>query len=228
MIIKASDSSFWQTMLAGAQQGRRRLRPQGRPLRPDVGDRRQPAGPARRELDLARRRRDRPRAELLGRAQQRDQARPQGRDQGRSLADTAVTTPARGLHRHRQRQGRRAGGRAHVPARQAAGQDVRRRDDRVLGRRHPDAQGPRRRLPPGLAAACPQVTVASPRFNNNDINTAASQVNDVAHRQPEPGRDLRRQQHLRAPARPARSRTTTPPTGSRSSPSTPTRRRTRR
>ena len=31
----------------------------------------------------------------------------------------------------------------------------------------------------GLAAACPQVQVASPRFNNNDINTAASQVNDV-------------------------------------------------
>jgi ribose transport system substrate-binding protein len=31
----------------------------------------------------------------------------------------------------------------------------------------------------GLAAGCPQIKVASPRFNNNDINTAASQVNDV-------------------------------------------------
>lgn len=31
----------------------------------------------------------------------------------------------------------------------------------------------------GLAAGCPNVKVAAQRFNNNDINTAASQVNDV-------------------------------------------------
>src|ERR671939_409783 len=31
----------------------------------------------------------------------------------------------------------------------------------------------------GFSAGCRQITVASPRFNNNDINTAASQVNDV-------------------------------------------------
>ena len=36
----------------------------------------------------------------------------------------------------------------------------------------------------GLAAGCPQVKVASPRFNNNDINTAASQVNDVVTANP--------------------------------------------
>ena len=31
----------------------------------------------------------------------------------------------------------------------------------------------------GLAAACPDVKVGAQRYNNNDINTAASQVNDV-------------------------------------------------
>jgi ribose transport system substrate-binding protein len=30
-----------------------------------------------------------------------------------------------------------------------------------------------------MRATCPQIRIASPRFNNNDINTAASQVNDV-------------------------------------------------
>jgi ribose transport system substrate-binding protein len=31
----------------------------------------------------------------------------------------------------------------------------------------------------GLAAGCPDLKVAEPRYNNNDINTAASQVNDA-------------------------------------------------
>jgi ribose transport system substrate-binding protein len=31
----------------------------------------------------------------------------------------------------------------------------------------------------GLAASCPDLKIVGPRFNNNDINTAASQVNDV-------------------------------------------------
>lgn len=31
----------------------------------------------------------------------------------------------------------------------------------------------------GLAASCPQLTIIQPRYNNNDINTAASQVNDA-------------------------------------------------
>jgi ribose transport system substrate-binding protein len=31
----------------------------------------------------------------------------------------------------------------------------------------------------GLAAACPEVTASAERYNNNDINTAASQVNDA-------------------------------------------------
>jgi ribose transport system substrate-binding protein len=31
----------------------------------------------------------------------------------------------------------------------------------------------------GLAAACPGVSTTSPRYNNNDLNTAASQVNDA-------------------------------------------------
>jgi ribose transport system substrate-binding protein len=31
----------------------------------------------------------------------------------------------------------------------------------------------------GLKASCPQLRIASPRYNNNDINTAASQVNDA-------------------------------------------------
>jgi ribose transport system substrate-binding protein len=31
----------------------------------------------------------------------------------------------------------------------------------------------------GLAAGCPNLTIVGPRYNNNDLNTAASQVNDV-------------------------------------------------
>jgi ribose transport system substrate-binding protein len=31
----------------------------------------------------------------------------------------------------------------------------------------------------GLAAGCPNLNVIEPRYNNNDINTAASQVNDA-------------------------------------------------
>jgi ribose transport system substrate-binding protein len=37
----------------------------------------------------------------------------------------------------------------------------------------------------GLAAVCPGLKVSSPRYNNNDINTAASQVNDVLTANPD-------------------------------------------
>ena len=37
----------------------------------------------------------------------------------------------------------------------------------------------------GLAAGCPDVKVSAQRFNNNDINTAASQVNDVLTANPD-------------------------------------------
>jgi ribose transport system substrate-binding protein len=37
----------------------------------------------------------------------------------------------------------------------------------------------------GLAATCPAVKVSAQRFNNNDINTAASQVNDVLTANPD-------------------------------------------
>ena len=59
-----------------------------------------------------------------------------------------------------------------------------------------------------VPAAC-----ASPRtrYNNNDINTAASQVNDVAHRQPGPRSGSSPTTTPRAPAPRAPSRTTRPP-----------------
>ena len=173
VIIKASDSSFWQTMLAGAQQGRRRLRPQGRPVRPDVGDRRQPAGPARRELDLARRRRDRARAELLRRAQQRDQARPRRPGSRSSLADTrghdadARASSAPTTSRPASRRAQRMCELAKEPGK-SRGDGA----DRVLGRRHPDAQGPRRR------ASAP----ASPALPGPEGRVAAVQQQRPQHR----------------------------------------------
>jgi ABC-type sugar transport system substrate-binding protein len=79
----------------------------------------------------------------------------------------------------------------------------------------------------GFAAGCPQIRVGSPRFNNNDINTAASQVNDVITA----NRNLVgifADNNTSGTGAAQRSRTTTPPGASRSSRSTPTRRRTRR
>ena len=108
VIIKASDSSFWQSMLAGAKKA-------GDDFGVEVGL----FGPTsetdvNQQVQLVENSISRgadaivDRAELLRRAQQRDRSRPQGRHQGdhrRHRGDDRL----RGLHRHRQRQGRRAG-----------------------------------------------------------------------------------------------------------------------
>ena len=49
----------------------------------------------------------------------------------------------------------------------------------------------------GLAENCPNIDSSLQSYNNNDIGTAASQVNDAIVGQPRPGRSLRRQQQLR-------------------------------
>ena len=49
----------------------------------------------------------------------------------------------------------------------------------------------------GLAEKCPNIDSSLQSYNNNDIGTAASQVNDAIVREPRPGRRLRRQQQLR-------------------------------
>ena len=226
VIIKASDSSFWQTMLAGASKAGGDYGLKVGLFGPDLGDRHQPAGPADRELDLARGRRDRPRVELVQRAQQRDQARPPGRDQGHHRRHGGHDR-RRGLHRHRQRQGRRAGRRAHVRARQAGRQELGRHPHRVLGGRHPDAQGPRRAASAPACKACPGLRVATHALQQQRPQHGGQ---PGQRRRSPPTRASSGSSPTttpRAPAPRAPSRTTRPPTASRSSPSTPTRRRTR-
>ena len=121
VIIKASDSSFWQSMLAGAQQGRA-----------DYGVKVGLFGPTS-ETDVNEQ------VQLVENSISRgvdavvlapnssdalNSVIKRARQAGKKVivADTAVTTPAGGLHRHRQRQGGPAGRRAPLPARQAAGQ----------------------------------------------------------------------------------------------------------
>ena len=123
MIIKASDSSFWQTMLAGARKagGDYGLKVGlfGPTSETDVNEQVQLV-----ENSISRG------ADAIVLAPNSSDALNSAIKRARSagikvvLADTAVDDAGGGLHRHRQRQGRRAGGRAHVPARQAAGQDA--------------------------------------------------------------------------------------------------------
>src|SRR5919197_577829 len=95
------------------------------------------------------------------------------------LAATAVTTPAEGfIGTDNVKAGEQAGERMCQLVKQAgktSGQVmIESSVARIQTLKDRDA-GFRR----GLAAGCPQIQVLSPRFNNNDINTAASQVNDV-------------------------------------------------
>ena len=195
VIIKARDSSFWQTMLAGAEQGRRRLRPQGRALRPDLGDRHQPAGPARRELDLARRRRDRL---APNSSNALNSAIERARKAGIKVitADTAVTTDVEGfIGTDNVKAGEQAGKRMCELAKEAGKTSgdvmiessvagIQTLKDRDAGFRA------------GLADVPEPARSRSPRYNNNDLNTAASQVNDALTANPDLVGRLRRQQHL--------------------------------
>ena len=226
VIIKASDSEFWQSMLAGAKKA-------GDDYGLEVGL----FGPLRRPTSTSRSSSSRTRSRAARTRSSSRRTRPT-RSTTRSsapatagtkviVADTAVTTESEGfIGTDNVKAAEQAGARLCELVKEP-GNDVRRRDDRLLGRRRAGAQGPRRRVPDGLHGRCPNLKVSIVRYNNNDLNTAASQVNDALP----PTRTWSASSPpttRRATALPARSRTTTPPTASRSSPSTPTRRRTRR
>jgi ribose transport system substrate-binding protein len=178
VIIKASDSSFWQTMLAGARKagGDYGLKVGlfGPTSETDVNEQVQLV-----ENSISRG------ADAIVLAPNSSNALNSAIKRARAsgikvvLADTAVTTPAEGfIGTDNVKAGQQAGERMCQLVKQqgkSSGQvmiessvaGIQTLKDRDSGFRQ------------GLAATCPQVKVASPRFNNNDINTAASQVNDV-------------------------------------------------
>ena len=95
------------------------------------------------------------------------------------LADTAVTTPAEGfIGTDNVKAGQQAGARmCQLVKQQGKSSGVVMIESSVAGiQTLKDRDAGFRR---GFAAGCRQIAIASPRFNNNDINTAASQVNDV-------------------------------------------------
>ena len=183
VIIKASDSSFWQTMLAGARKagGDYGLKVGlfGPTSETDVNEQVQLV-----ENSISRG------ADAIVLAPNSSDALNAAIKRARAagtkviLADTAVTTPAEGfIGTDNVKAGEQAGGRmCQLVKQQGKTSGVVMIESSVAGiQTLKDRDAGFRR---GLAAACPQVTVASPRFNNNDINTAASQVNDVVTANP--------------------------------------------
>ena len=178
VIIKASDSSFWQTMLAGARKAGGdygvKVGLFGPTSETDVNEQVQLV-----ENSISRG------ADAIVLAPNSSDALNSAIKRARAagtkviLADTAVTTPAEGfIGTDNVKAGEQAGGRmCQLVKQQGKTSGVVMIESSVAGiQTLKDRDAGFRR---GLAAACPQVTVASPRFNNNDINTAASQVNDV-------------------------------------------------
>jgi ribose transport system substrate-binding protein len=178
VIIKASDSSFWQTMLAGARKagGDYGLKVGlfGPTSETDVNEQVQLV-----ENSISRG------ADAIVLAPNSSDALNSAIKRARAagtqviLADTAVTTPAEGfIGTDNVKAGEQAGERMCQLVKQqgkTSGEVM--IESSVAGiQTLKDRDGGFRR---GLAAGCPQVRVLSPRFNNNDINTAASQVNDV-------------------------------------------------
>jgi ribose transport system substrate-binding protein len=178
VIIKASDSSFWQTMLAGARKAGGDYGLQvglfGPTSETDVNEQVQLV-----ENSISRG------ADAIVLAPNSSNALNSAIKRARAsgikvvLADTAVTTPAEGfIGTDNEKAGEQAGERMCQLVKQqgktsgtvmieSSVAGIQTLKDRDNGFRQ------------GLAAGCPQVKAASPRFNNNDINTAASQVNDV-------------------------------------------------
>ena len=178
VIIKASDSSFWQTMLAGAKRAGA-----------DYGARVGLFGPTS-ETDVNQQ------VQLIENSISRgvdaivlapnssdalNNAIKRARDGGVKvvIVDTAVTTDAEGfIGTDNIKAGEQAGatlcglakdagktsGSVLIESSVAGVQTIKERET-----------GFKR----GLAASCPGLKVAGSRYNNNDINTAASQVNDV-------------------------------------------------
>jgi ribose transport system substrate-binding protein len=178
VIIKASDSSFWQTMLAGARKagGDYGLRVGlfGPTSETDVNE----------QVQLVENSISRGADAIVLAPNSSDalnSAIKRARDAGTKviLADTAVTTGSEGfIGTDNVKAGEQAGrrmcelvkkqgktsGEVMIESSVAGIQTLK---DRDAGFRN------------GMRATCPQIRVASPRFNNNDINTAASQVNDA-------------------------------------------------
>jgi ribose transport system substrate-binding protein len=178
VIIKASDSSFWQTMLAGSARAAK-----------DYGLKVGLFGPTS-ETDVNQQ------VQLIENSISRgadaivlapnssealNSAIKRARDGGIKVitVDTAVTTDSEGfIGTDNVKAGEQAGatlcqlvkdlgkssGSVLIESSVAGVQTIKDRDT-----------GFKR----GLAASCPAIKVAAQRFNNNDINTAASQVNDV-------------------------------------------------
>jgi ribose transport system substrate-binding protein len=183
VIIKASDSSFWQTMLAGARKagGDYGLKVGlfGPTSETDVNEQVQLV-----ENSISRG------ADAIVLAPNSSNALNSAIKRARSagikivLADTAVTTPAEGfIGTDNVKAGQQAGERmCRLVKQQGKSSGVVMIESSVAGiQTLKDRDNGFRQ---GLAAGCPQVKVASPRFNNNDINTAASQVNDVVTANP--------------------------------------------
>jgi len=178
VIIKASDSSFWQTMLAGARKAGGdygvKVGLFGPTSETDVNEQVQLV-----ENSISRG------ADAIVLAPNSSDALNSAIKRARAagtkviLADTAVTTPAEGfIGTDNVKAGQQAGARmCQLVKQQGKTSGAVMIESSVAGiQTLKDRDSGFRR---GLAAGCPQVQVASPRFNNNDINTAASQVNDV-------------------------------------------------
>jgi ribose transport system substrate-binding protein len=178
VIIKASDSSFWQTMLAGARKAGGdygvKVGLFGPTSETDVNEQVQLV-----ENSISRG------ADAIVLAPNSSDALNSAIKRARAagtkviLADTAVTTPAEGfIGTDNVKAGQQAGARmCQLVKQQGKSSGVVMIESSVAGiQTLKDRDAGFRR---GLAAGCPQVQAASPRFNNNDINTAASQVNDV-------------------------------------------------
>ena len=183
VIIKASDSSFWQTMLAGARKagGDYGLKVGlfGPTSETDVNEQVQLV-----ENSISRG------ADAIVLAPNSSDALNSAIKRARAagtkviVADTSVTTPTEGfIGTDNVKAGEQAGQRLCRLVKQqgkTSGQvmiessvaGIQTLKDRDAGFRR------------GFAAGCAQIKVASPRFNNNDINTAASQVNDAVTANP--------------------------------------------
>jgi len=179
VIIKASDSSFWQTMLAGARKAGS-----------DYGLKVGLFGPTsetdvNQQVQLVENSISRGADAIVLASNSSDalnSAIKRARDAGIKIitADTAVTTTTEGfIGTDNEKAGEQAGRRlcrlikAGNPG--ATGEVL--IESSVAGiqtLKDRDAGFKR-----GLAADCPGVKAGSTRYNNNDLNTAASQVNDV-------------------------------------------------
>lgn len=178
VIIKASDSSFWQTMLAGAKKAGAdfgvRISLFGPTSETDVNEQVQLM-----ENSISRG------VDAVAIASNSSDALNDVIDRARKAGikvitvDNPVTTRSDGFIGTDNIKAGQAGGRRLCALLKRAG---RTQGDVLLESSVAGIQVLKDRdtgFKQGLAADCPDVRVASTRYNNNDINTAAGQVNDA-------------------------------------------------